>query len=543
MKEFAAKALGKIRIRYNAFKALLPALLKLDRFRNRPTRCNLEHFLNLIRLSFLSMPTYVLRTLNPLYCVAYSEIATDLSIDLIHSVFPAFVELPPSQQVNLLEYPDLNAISSRIMQLPLTLGGLSLRLPNSIADIAYAASATDCLPCLRAVARRLHIPFDYALVPNLLNTRSRIHAALPSVDANFWHEIENPELNEDKDSNDVPLQHQITKILNSSEIRAIAQLLQPWPIYYQAFKARTDKEQDHVSWPLNPKTRAFHRIPMLSDAEFSRSIAIATLYPIMAPRICTCGHPIDPAGFHLLHCHFNHYGYLHDNLKFAVERSLRSFLSSSTAAVSVAVEQPMNSLFPLRDLAACEGTALIADLVVFLHGDLQQEPVACDFVSCFFHTYGDWRTSLAKAVRFKTRKYLKYNCPPNSFYPLSFGRTNVFSPEILRFCAHVGSYFPPQLRVQHKLRAVFSRAIYAGTAQLHSTAIRRLQLAVSRARSVASIPLAAVLFPLCDEFHAASARGNTNSRASVIGRHALLPQPAALLSRVSSSRRVYSGGA
>jgi phosphate transport system ATP-binding protein len=63
---------------------------------------------------------------------------------------------------------------------------------------------------------------------------------------------------------------------------------------------------------------------MLSDAEFSRSIAIATLYPIMAPRTCTCGHPIDPAGFHLLHCHYNHYGYLHDSLKFAVERSLRA---------------------------------------------------------------------------------------------------------------------------------------------------------------------------------------------------------------------------
>jgi hypothetical protein len=140
-------------------------------------------------------------------------------------------------------------------------------------------------------------------------------------------------------------------------------------------------------------------------------------------------------------------------------------------------------------------------------------------------------------------KYLKYNCSPNSFYPLSFGRTNVFSPEILRFCAHVGSYFPPKLRVQHKLRAVFSRAIYAGTAQLHSTAIRRLQLAVSRARSVASIPLAAVLFPLCDDVHAASVRGRTNSRTSVIGRHALVPQPAVRLSRVSLSGRVNGEGA
>ena len=67
--------------------------------------------------------------------------------------------------------------------------------------------------------------------------------------------------------------------------------------------------------------------------------------------------------------------------------------------------------------------------------------------------------------------------------------------------------------------------------------------AVVRARSVASIPLAAVLFPLCDEFHAVSARGNSHPRASVIGRHALVPQPAARLSRVSPSRQVNSGGA
>jgi hypothetical protein len=189
MKAFVSKALDKIRLRYNAFKELLPALLKLDRFRNRPTRCNFEHFLNLIRLSFLSMPTYVLRTLNPLYCAAYCETATELSLNLIRSVFPPFVELPPSQQVNLLEYPDLLAISTRIMQLPLTLGGLSLRLPNSIADLAYAASATDCLPYVRLVAQRLHIPFDYDSMPEFLSTRARIRSKLPSVDDKFWQEI------------------------------------------------------------------------------------------------------------------------------------------------------------------------------------------------------------------------------------------------------------------------------------------------------------------------------------------------------------------
>ncbi len=107
--------------------------------------------------------------------------------------------------------------------------------------------------------------------------------------------------------------------------------------------------------------------------------------------------------------------------------------------------------------------------------------------------------ALAKPARIKNKKYSKYQFAPNSFYPLSFARTNALSPEIFRFCAHVGSFFPKQLRVQQKLRAVISRTIYAGTAQLHSTAIRRLQLAVARTRSVASIPFAAVHFLLSED--------------------------------------------
>jgi hypothetical protein len=337
----------------------------------------------------------------------------------------------------------------------------------------------------------------------------------------------------------------LTKILNSSELRSIAQTLKAWPLYYQAFKARTDKEQDHVSWSLNPKTRAYYHIPMLSDAEFSRTIALATLYPIMKPRICTCLHPIDPAGFHLLHCHFNHYGCLHDNVKYAVERTIRSFMSTATAAVAVATEQPMNTLFSLRNPSASEGRALIADLVVFMHGELQQEPIACDFVSCFFQPYGDWRTALAKPARFKTKKYSKYHFAPNSFYPLSFVRTNALSPEILRFCAHVGAFFPKPLRVQQKLRAVISRAIYAGTAQLHSTAIRRLQLAVARTRSVASIPFAAVNFPLSEDALALTtptARAR-NPCASAIGRPAHAPRHSTSLSRPSRLAQQRGDGA
>jgi hypothetical protein len=53
------------------------------------------------------------------------------------------------------------------MQLPLTLGGLSLTFAESIGDIAYAASATDCIPALRTAAQLFSIPFSFELIPEL----------------------------------------------------------------------------------------------------------------------------------------------------------------------------------------------------------------------------------------------------------------------------------------------------------------------------------------------------------------------------------------
>jgi hypothetical protein len=53
-------------------------MLRYDRRLKRPSHHNSEHFLNLVRLAFLSMPMYVLRTLNPLHCVAYRRCSTDL---------------------------------------------------------------------------------------------------------------------------------------------------------------------------------------------------------------------------------------------------------------------------------------------------------------------------------------------------------------------------------------------------------------------------------------------------------------------------------
>jgi hypothetical protein len=306
---FSLKALSKLRNRFEAFKDLLPALCKLDRSRRTPSHQNYEHFLNLVRLSFLSMPMYTLRTLIPSFCVSYRAAASDMALTLIRSVLPPFVDLPPSSKINDLLYPDLIEVSKAIMQLPLTLGGLSLRLPESISDLAYAASAADCIPMLLHAARCISVPFCYSLIPELHATRARIVASLPSINDRFWLKIEDPD---DEDFSDEPLQHFLTATLNSASVASLLKNLKPWPLFFHAFSSRTAKEQDHVSWALNPKTRSFYGLRMLSDAEFSRSIALAIFHPVLLPRYCSCGQPIDPAALHLLHCHFNHYGELHD---------------------------------------------------------------------------------------------------------------------------------------------------------------------------------------------------------------------------------------
>ncbi len=96
-----------------------------------------------------------------------------------------------------------------VMQLPLTLGGLSFRLPDSISDLAYAASAADCFPALHYAASRLGIVFQYSLIPELLATRRRIVIvnALPTINDRFWMKIEDPD---DDDFSDVHLQHHLT---------------------------------------------------------------------------------------------------------------------------------------------------------------------------------------------------------------------------------------------------------------------------------------------------------------------------------------------
>jgi hypothetical protein len=292
----------------------------------------------------------------------------------------------------------------------------------------------------------------------------------------------------------------LTTILNTTEIAAISSLLKPWPAFHHAFSARTDKLQRHVSWPLNPKTRAFYGLPMLTDAEFSRTAALAIMHPFTSPRTCSCGHPIDPVGFHLLHCKQTHYGCLHDRVKHAIAGRIRSFMHSDVAAFSVLVEQPMLNHFGLRNAALPEGEACIADLIVSMHSELQQEPIACDFVSCFASTDRDYPTVLDFTARFKRRKYFKYNTiAENSFFPLPFGRTNVLSPEVLRFCTIIGNYMPPHMRASDKLLASFSRAIYSGVAQTFNIAVRRLQLSAPQRHPLTSLPHSCLRDPYATE--------------------------------------------
>jgi hypothetical protein len=496
----ASKLTDKIRNRHAAFQALWPAMLRYDRRLKRPAHHNSEHFLNLVRLAFLSMPTYALRTLNPAHCIAYRRCSTDLALSLIRNVLPPFVDLPPSHPENSTAYPDLVALSQRIMQLPLTLGGLSLRLPETIGDIAYASSCVDCMPMLRLVARRLLIACEQHLVPQLRLTQQRICAALPCANIGFWDRAEDPI---DEQFKGLPLQHYVTTLFNAAEIRSISEALLPWPIYSHAFAARTHKSQDHVSWPINPRSRAHFSLGMLNDAEFSRAISIAILHPIMLPRVCPCGGLIDPAAFHLLHCKHIHYGIIHDRVKEAVAARLRSFMTLEAASLSVLLEQQMDHYFARRNPAAARpapqaDTALIADMIVSLHGDLQQSPIACDFVSCLARSpvaTTDFTFALADKAALKISKYSRYDMPSGAFFPLPFGRTNVLSKDVLSFCSLVHSHFPPLTGVDRKLRATFSRAIYAGVSQSFNLGVRRLQLASMWRVPVPLIPLPVLMHP------------------------------------------------
>ena len=487
MDKHAAKALTRLHIRYQGFEALWPVLFNFDRSLKKPTNRIHEPYLNLVRLSFLSMSTYVLRTLHPSKCAAYCRSSTDWGLKLIHNVLPKFIQLPPSPTPNDLRYPDLAALSMRILQLPLTRGGLSLRLAASIADIAYVASCLDCFPMVTAAALHLNIRCAQYLIPELQPAQRRISSAIPELNAAFFKGFDDFENVLYKEQ----LQRVMTKSLNAAEIENIAAELEPWPLYAHAWNARTDKTQDHVSWPLNPAARARLGLGPLNDPEFSRSIAIAVFHPVIAPRTCDCGQPLDPAAFHLLHCRYNSYCGIHDCVKLSIAARIKSFSAPDLAPLTVLSEQPVIRYYGLRDPSAPEGTPRIADLVLSLHAEAQQQPVICDFVSCHSRgqQHGDFSQLFEVVARGKRAVYNKYNITAdNSFWPLPFGRTNVLSSYVLQFCAFVARHFPSQIDAARKLRASFSRAISVGVARTVNTASRRLQLSTATRVGVPSVP-------------------------------------------------------
>ena len=177
---------------------------------------------------------------------------------------------------------------------------------------------------------------------------------------------------------------------------------------------------------------------------------------------------------------------MHERVKHAVVARIKSLHSPDIAPFIVLTEQPVRNHFPLRNEMAEEGVALIADIVVLLQGEVQQDPIIGDFVSCIARdgVRCDFNSALDGKAKAKRAKYYKYQTG-RSFFPLPFGRTNVLSKDFFEFCDVIDTHFPAYFRAGRKLRASISRAIYVGSAHTVNLAIRRLQLSVA-----SRIPLA-----------------------------------------------------
>lgn len=496
MEKAMSKQMTKLKGRFDAFDVLFDALLRYDANRKKPTRRTHEHYLNLVRLSFLSMPMYTLRTVNPIFRELYTKTATSWANSLISRVFPATCSLPshsPPQSDQspsaVLSFAEMMAISERWMQLPLSGGGLSLRLPTSISLIAYLASCIDCEGSMLVAAKALGFRFKLEDFPGYKDALTATLRSVPTI-TNFT-------ITEARQSvGQVPITSQqvLTAAFNDHERHSIAAELTPYPMYLYAFMARNDPRQDHCSWPFNPKIRAFNSIGALDDPVFSRGIQIAVLRPIFdsARRCLNCKHQLDPAGLHLLNCQRTHYSLMHDTVKRSLAQCLRGLFNSKVADLRVHVEALVNRFAPLRQPNLPEGEVKRADIVLVLDGNTRQDVFITDIVSALAHTpnhRGDgFYYDLAQKEFAKRYIYYKYSIDAWRFFPLAFGRTNVLSRDTLRFCEVVGSYFPKDLKTEAKLRACFSRAITSGVAQTMNEEMRRLQLATLNAVHPSLIP-------------------------------------------------------
>jgi ribonuclease HI len=489
---FIEKAIRKLTARFEAFEALWPAMLNRDSSLRRPSFRTYEQFLNLVRLSFLSMSTYSLRTTPPSACEPYVVAATSLSITLIEKVFPSICVLPNTNPAVTHSITDIDmlSISRRIMQLPLSRGGLSLRLPSSISKIAYLASCFDCSSAIHTAAAALSIAgfsmaefSEFSLCKNWL-----LHHVPTITEATFYDAAQVCD-----ECNPKTAQQILTTSLNDHEITSISDALKPVPMYFLAFQARTDPKQDHSSWPFNPVIRAAYSIGPLFNSEFSRALQLAILRPTFdhIGWCPACNEPVDLVGLHLLKCKTTHYTDMHNVTKLAVAQRLRSLMSAQMAAVSVHTEKPVNRWCKLAPSVLVEGTERVADIVVLLSGTAQQDIIIADVVSTLCRTPNandGFYFDLNKAETAKRLTYSKYAIPLHHFFPLAFSRTNVLSRSTMRFCEFVSKYFPKSLKVADRLRATFSRSITAGVASTFNDIVRRLQLAASSLLAYSMVP-------------------------------------------------------
>jgi len=489
---FMRKLMIKLQGRFDAFEALWSALLKYDSKRQRPSRHTHEHFLNLVRLSFLSMSTYTLRAVNPLLREPYTTASTRWGYTLVSKIFPPPCLLPernPPLGLPAVSFPiDMDMVHKSIIQIPLSGGGLSCRFAESISEIAYISSCIDCERSLHTAAAALGFKFRLEEFGQFSAVTHSLMISIPTI---TYSTIDEARYSVGVGSQTT--QQLLTQRLNDHEVSRIAEALIPCPMYHYAFLARVDQRQDHASWPLNPKTRATFSIGALDDASFSRTVQIATLRPtFLSPRLCeNCSQLMDPVGLHLLHCQHTHYTLMHEQVKRALAQCLRNLFDPKLASLSVHVEAPVNRFAPLRLPQYEEGKVNHADIVLILSGTTQQDIFITDIVSALARTPQRRDTfyyDLALKEQAKRNEYWKYLIPQNRFFPLAFGRTNVLSRETLRFCEVVGSYFSQSQKVADRIRACLSRAISNGVATTVNDAIRRLQLAALNPIAFSMVP-------------------------------------------------------
>jgi hypothetical protein len=464
------------------------------------------------------MTNYTLRTVSPLYSAPFASLASTLSLELIEQVFPPMLNIiggPVPAPAPF--FPDLLAFSRDIMQLPLSLGGLSLRLPISILNIAFAASCGECVPHLKFMAERLEFDYSDAHIPDLAAVRILVTAQVQGF------QILKPDetICFVRNGNSPALQEGLTTLLNFSEIVRIEAALKQHTILALAFKARTDKTQRHCSWVFNPAARLKLNIAALADEDFSRAIQVATLRPITAVRLCDCGAVIDPVGLHFLHCKLIHFGYLHDCVKNAIASTIRAFQPSDLAPISVTTEKPVNRFYSLRYPGCVEGVQVVADIAAIFEDNSQQTVLIADVSSVIarsFNASNDFQAPARARSKAKVLKYDKYDIPRHLFHPITVGRTNVFSLDALNFCEFMGKFFPTIPMVVNKIKAAISRAIVVGAARTLNTALRRAQLAAFNVMRAAQIPKSAAcrLFQSSSSLSAsASGLASSVSRASV----------------------------